>query len=418
VEVFVNGAAKPSLSVEDLGASKNGGVALWVGNGSDGAFANLRITPSAPAGPPPASTQSIFQASSTGNLARVRALVEADPPLVRARSPNGLTAIHAAALYGQRGTAEYLLAKGADPNAVARHSGTPLDVAYEAGQTEFVSWLEATGARFTPLTFGITEVAPSIRRVAFPWGMMNNVVVFSGADGAVVVDTGFSTRAVPELKRLIAGWSAPGIKYVVSTHAHGDHVAGNAIAPSPQAVITAATLAAGHPGLPVVKEAEPLKGRTGRTLPAPYTLRTGGAEVTLIPRPGLHSDADLIVYFPAQRVVDMGDLLLSESVPAAQDMAGYIRFLDDVLDVFPEDATFISGHGRDLDAVGVRAYRDALTEMIGIIRTGVAAGRTAQQMVDDDVLKAYKTRFSLLEFLSADTLIPRVVTALQQGTLK
>jgi len=418
VEVFVNGAAKPSLSVEDLGPAKSGGVALWVGNGSDGAFANLRITPTAPAGPPPASTQNIFQASSTGNLGRVRALVEADAKLVSARNPNGFTALHAAALYGQRLTADYLLGKGADPNVVARHSGTPLDVAYEAGQTEFVAWLQARGARFTPLTFDIAEVAPSIRRVAFPWGMMNNIVVFSGADGAVVIDTGFSTRAIPDLRRLISGWSASGVKYVVNTHAHGDHVAGNGLAPAPETVITAATLAAGHPGLSVTREAEPLKGRSGRTLPAPYAWRVGGSDITLIPRPGLHSDADLIVYFPAERVVDLGDLLLSESVPAAQDIAGYLAFLDDVLDVFPEDATFISGHGRDLDAAGVRAYRDALKAMVEIIRTNVAAGKTAEQMVNDDVLKAYKAKYSLLEFLSPDTLIPRVVTALQQKKLQ
>jgi len=418
VDVFVNGAGKPSLSVEDLGAAKSGGIALWTGNGSDGAFANLRITPTAPAGPPPASTQNIFQASSTGNLARVRALVDADAQLVGARNPNGFTALHAAALYGQRGTAEFLVAKAADLNAVARHSGTPLDVAYEAGQTEFVAWLEPQGARFTPLRFDVVQVGPAIRRVAFPWGMMNNIVVFSGSDGAVVIDTGFSTRAIPELKRLIGGWSPSGIKYVVSTHAHGDHVAGNAMAPSPQAVITAASLSAGHPGLSAAREAEPLKGRSGRTLPAPYAWRTGGADIKFIPRPGLHSDADLIVYFPAERVVDMGDLLLSESVPAAQDIAGYITFLDDVLDVFPEDATFISGHGRDLDAAGVRAYRDTLKAMVEIIRTNVAAGKTAEQMVKDDVLRAYKAKYSLLEFLAPDALIPRVVNALKQGTLK
>jgi glyoxylase-like metal-dependent hydrolase (beta-lactamase superfamily II) len=418
VEVFVNGAAKPSLSVEDLGSAKSGGVALWTGNGSDGAFANLRITPTAPAGPPSASTQNIFQASSTGNLSRAQALVDADAQLVGARNPNGFTPLHAAALYGQRGTAELLVAKGADPNAVARHSGTPLDVAYEAGQTEFVAWLEPRGARFTPIRFDVVQVAPAIRRVAFPWGMMNNVVVFSGTDGAVVIDTGFSTRAIPDLKALIGGWSAAGITYVVNTHAHGDHVAGNALAPFPQAVITAASLAAGHPSLSVTRETEPLKGRSGRTLPAPYAWRTGGADIKLIPRPGLHSDADLIVYFPAERVVDMGDLLLSESVPAAQDIAGYLAFLEDVLDVFPENATFVSGHGRDLDAAGVRAYRDTVKAMIGVIRENEAAGRTADQMVKDDVLKAYKAKYSLLEFLAPDALIPRVVNALKQGTLK
>jgi glyoxylase-like metal-dependent hydrolase (beta-lactamase superfamily II) len=418
VEVFVNGSAKPSLAVPDLGAARSGGVALWVGNGSDGAFANLSITPTAPPGPPPASAQNIFQAASTGNLVRVRTLVESDATLVGARNPNGFTPLHAAALYGQRGTAEYLMAKGADPNVVARHSGTPLDVAYEAGQLEFVSWLQTRGARFTPIRFDITPVAPSIRRVAFPWGMMNNVVVFSGTDGAVVIDTGFSTRAVDDLRKLVAGWSAPGIRYVINTHAHGDHVAGNALSPFPQAVITAASLGDGQPGLPLARDAEPLKGRSGRTLPAPYTLRTGGTEIKLVPRPGLHSDADLIVYFPKEKVVAMGDLLLSESVPASPDIAGYLAFLDDVLDVFPENATFVSGHGKDLDAAGVRAYRDTLKAMVEIIRTNVAAGRTADQMVKDGVLKAYKAQLSLLEFLSPDTLIPRVVAALQEGTLK
>ena len=55
-----------------------------------------------------------------------------------------------------------------------------------------------------------------------------------------------------------------------------------------------------------------------------------------------------------------------------------------------------------------------LKAMVEIIRTNAAAGRTAEQMVKDDVLKAYKAKFSLLEFLSPDTLIPRVVSALQQ----
>jgi glyoxylase-like metal-dependent hydrolase (beta-lactamase superfamily II) len=144
----------------------------------------------------------------------------------------------------------------------------------------------------------------------------------------------------------------------------------------------------------------------------------GGADIKLIPRPGLHSDADLIVYFPAERVVDMGDLLLSESVPAVTDIAGYLVFLDDVLDVFPENANFVSGHGRDLDAAGVRAYRDTLKAMVEIIRTNVAAGKTAEEMVKDEVLKPYKAQYSLLEFLLPDTVIPRVVTALQQGSLK
>jgi hypothetical protein len=134
-------------------------------------------------------------------------------------------------------------------------------------------------------------------------------------------------------------------------------------------------------------------------------------DIRLIPRPGLHSDTDLIVYFPSESVVAMGDLLLSESVPAVSDLPGYVAFLDDVLDVFPENTTFVSGHGRDLDAAGVRAYRDDLKAMIDIVQKGLAEGLTADQMVQDEVLKTYKSKYSLLSFLTPDMLIARVTPA-------
>ena len=418
VEVFVNGAASPSLSVEDLSPQKSGGVALFVGNGSDGAFSGLRVTATAPPGPVPASTQDVFRASATGNLARVRTLVDADPKAASARNPMGMTPLHMAARFGQQAVAEYLVSKGVDVNAVAQHAGTPLDVAAEAGQEAFSGWLGSRGARVTPVRFDVTPLSPNVRRVAFPWGMRNNVVVFLGADGAIVVDSGFSTRAVDGLKKEIAATSKAGVKVLINTHGHGDHVAGNSIAPSPGAVLTAASLAAGAAGPAAKREAEPLRGRSGRTLPAPYVLGTGEGAVRLIPRPGLHSDEDVIVWFPSESVVAMGDLLLSESVPAVPDVAGYLAFLDDVLDVFPEKTTFVSGHGRDLDAAGVKAYREALVAMIGIVRTNLASGRTVEQMVTDDVLKSFKERFSLLEFLSPDAFIPRVAAAVKEGKLK
>jgi glyoxylase-like metal-dependent hydrolase (beta-lactamase superfamily II) len=418
VEVYVNGAAAPCLVVDDLGEAKNGGVALWAGNGSDGAFANLTITPTSPPGPAPESRQTIFQAAATGNVARLQAIASADAGAVNARRPDGLTPMHMAAMYEQRQAAEYLVSKGADVNAVARHSGTPLDVAYEAENRDFIGWLASKGGRATPLRFDVTALTPAVHRVAFPWGMMNNVLVFSGADGAVVVDSGFSTRAVDELKKTVLHFSPLGIRFVVNSHPHGDHVAGNALAPTPAAVVSAATLAVPPAGVAISPRSEPHKGRTGRTLPAGYVFRTGGAELTLIPMRGLHAEADLIVYFPRDSVVAMGDLLLSESVPAVNDLAAYLSFLDDVLDVFPENTTFVSGHGRDLNAAGVRAYRDDLQAMVGVVRTQLTAGRTAEQMAADDVLKGYKAKYSLLDFLGVDTLIPRAIAGLQKGALK
>lgn len=46
VSVYVNDAKEPSLVVDELSDRKGGRVGFWVGEGSGGMFANLKITPS------------------------------------------------------------------------------------------------------------------------------------------------------------------------------------------------------------------------------------------------------------------------------------------------------------------------------------------------------------------------------------
>jgi hypothetical protein len=45
VQVFVGAVTSPTLEVRKLGSHDRGLIGLWVGNNSDGDFANLRVTP-------------------------------------------------------------------------------------------------------------------------------------------------------------------------------------------------------------------------------------------------------------------------------------------------------------------------------------------------------------------------------------
>ena len=45
VQVYVDDSAEPVLSLDRIGASEVGWVGIWVGNRSDGSFANLRVRP-------------------------------------------------------------------------------------------------------------------------------------------------------------------------------------------------------------------------------------------------------------------------------------------------------------------------------------------------------------------------------------
>jgi len=398
------------------------------------------------------SAQEILDAVKAGDLAKVKVLVEKDPKIVNEKAQNGMTVLFAAVMNRRFEITEYLISKGAevnvqnnfhitpldvacmngaplelvrllvekgaDLNAVAKYVGKPLDLALDGGDAAVIDYLRSKGAQPMPLKFDIFRLAKQVHRIAYPWGMRNNVIVFSGPDGILLVDTGFSKHAVDALRETIGGLTKGKIKYVINTHAHGDHVDGNGILPSDGKVLNYQNL--GHPdfqGL-ISKGGQALRGRSGRELAAPYLMRLNGEDIQIIPNPGLHSQADLLIYFPKSKVLCMGDLLLSESCPALQDVAGYMDFLDKVIDIFPAGTVFVSGHGKDLAGDGLRKYRDDLAGMIAVVKKDYAAGKSAEDMVRDDVLKAYKAEYSLLDWIGPDSWLLRIVEGLRSGSLK
>ena len=400
----------------------------------------------------PTPAQEVPGAIRAGDLARVKALVEKDPGLVSVKNPAGETPLFDAVRAQRPEIAEYLLAKGAavdaennfhmtalhvacrgglpldlvrllvekgaDVNAVSKYQGRPLDMAGDRDDRALVEYLKSKGAAFTPLTFETFKLAGGVHRLAFPWGMRNNLVVQSGPDGVLVVDSGFSKRAVEAVKKTIAGFAAGDIKLVVNTHSNWDHIAGNALAPSEAAVLGYAKLGGGSFQPALAREAGPLRGRSGLELPAPFAMRFNGDDVQIVPYPGLHSQDDILIHFRSARVLCMGDLLLSESCPAIGDVPGYMELLDKVLDVFPDGTTFVSGHGKDLTWQGLRKYRDDLRSMIALVKKNRDAGKGADDMVRDDILKSYKADYSHLDWLGPDWWIRGVSKSLDSGRLK
>lgn len=63
----------------------------------------------------------IFEAAAVGDAGRVRDLLARDPQLALRLSPDGFTALHLAAFFGQEEVAAELLRHGADVQAVAQN---------------------------------------------------------------------------------------------------------------------------------------------------------------------------------------------------------------------------------------------------------------------------------------------------------
>jgi len=89
-----------------------------------------------------------FDAAAVGNVSAVRNMLSEDLAAVDDRGPDGCTALHLAARFGQMEVARLLLGRGADPNAISLNDErvTPLYSAVLARHRDTATLLLALGA--------------------------------------------------------------------------------------------------------------------------------------------------------------------------------------------------------------------------------------------------------------------------------
>jgi ankyrin repeat protein len=104
--------------------------------------------------------QAIFDAIKGGDLAKVKAAVEADPRALNSLTAYGETPLIAALQEKKTEIAEYLMARGADVNARDRAKATPLSYAIAGGLTNTARMLIERGADIdTPAMWSMRPIA-------------------------------------------------------------------------------------------------------------------------------------------------------------------------------------------------------------------------------------------------------------------
>jgi uncharacterized protein len=90
----------------------------------------------------------VFEAAAFGRIERLQELLDDDPELAAALAPDGFTALHFAAFFGQPEAARLLLERGADAGFTARNDMRvqPLHSAAAVDQTEIARMLLDAGA--------------------------------------------------------------------------------------------------------------------------------------------------------------------------------------------------------------------------------------------------------------------------------
>lgn len=210
--------------------------------------------------------------------------------------------------------------------------------------------------------------------------LRENVYAFIGVDGAansgfvvtnegvVVIDAQGPKELSLLLKKKIREITQQPVIYVINTHYHGDHVFGNQYFKEAKEIISHENTKKnliekekqhkeqfkkffGEKSLDEFELTPPTK-----TFANTLSMRVGSVSFELVYLGTGHTDGDIIVYLPTERLIFTGDLLYTNRLPWVQD--GNIKNWREALKKIEwfEADTYVPGHGKVADKKGLKKF--------------------------------------------------------------
>ncbi|MGZ4779183.1 MAG: MBL fold metallo-hydrolase, partial [Thermoanaerobaculia bacterium] len=213
-------------------------------------------------------------------------------------------------------------------------------------------------------------------------GAGSNAGFIIGDDGVVVVDTFQSAAAAAQLLSAIRERTALPIRFVVNTHYHLDHVAGNGVFHDAGAQIVAQRNVRAWERTENLKffGANPAADKKAwvESLVLPDLVYDDSIDLFLGSRRLVvrfmrgHTGGDSVVAVPEAGVVFTGDLFWNQTLPNTidADTALWVTTDERLASEYPQ-ASFVPGHGEVGKSQDVKAFREYLQSL----RQDVAAAR-------------------------------------------
>lgn len=212
-------------------------------------------------------------------------------------------------------------------------------------------------------------------------GLGANVGVQLGADGVLLVDT-MMERGNEAFDTALAAITDKPVRYVLNTHEHMDHNAGNARFSEQGATV-------------IYHEASPDMGLPREVrFSDVLSKEMAGTRVDIYPVVS-HTMNDAIYHLPEKNVVFMGDTYATNWHPTfyGGGREGQLGAIDLVLGLSDENTIIVPGHGPVTGTAGLILYRETFTAWLDRVQKLLEAGQTEDQMAANPQLRAIVDRF-------------------------
>ena len=247
-----------------------------------------------------------------------------------------------------------------------------------------------------------TAFTPVRRSVGLFTGQGGTIGWHVDSKGAVVIDSQFPATAQICLDGLKQRAGGRTIDYLVNSHHHGDHTAGNgvfqpavreilahAVVPKLQKEAAERAAASAKPG-----QDQPPQVYANATYEKVWHDEVGDEGMDVRYYGPAHTSGDSVITFEKANVVHMGDLVFNRrhpfiDRPAGASIANWMKVLDQVAKDHENDTIYIFGHAASpkFGVTGLKAdlgyMRDYLSALLDFVRAEMKAGKPREAIVRD-----------------------------------
>jgi cyclase len=210
--------------------------------------------------------------------------------------------------------------------------------------------------------------------------------------GIVVVDAQFPDTAphlIDELKKK----SDKPFRFLINTHHHGDHTAGNiSFKGLVEHVVAHENSKVNQARVAIDQKTEDKQLYPDITFGADgWKEKVGDEKIkTYYYGPG-HTNGDALIHFQHANIVHMGDLVFNRRHPfidktAGAEIANWIKLLDKSIATFDSNTQFVCGHAAEgydivLKADDLKSFGDYLGNVLKFTDAAIKAGKTKEEII-------------------------------------
>jgi cyclase len=265
----------------------------------------------------------------------------------------------------------------------------------------------AQGIQYDKIEIKTEKIAPNLYMLSgsenvdpgHPDGAGGRIGILAGPDRIFMVDSQYlqiGDKVLAAIKRIDPG----PIRFLVNTHIHPDHTAGNATFAKLGAVLLAREEL--RDGL--ARQPATTPPRDPARLPVltygmgdPLRFRMNGETVELIPVRAAHTGGDTMIRFVNADAIMVGDFYRNFGYPFIDtnnggSLKGALEALELTMKIAGPNTRLIPGHGTFINKTDIIPYRDMILAVQAKVQQLIAQGKTLPEVLAAKVTAPYDAK--------------------------